>query len=312
MKFKKISIGTIISLVSALIFASTCFFSLYFYTYGNLQKSIFFSLCIGFFLICFVMILKKIKAVRRNFIQNAFLEILILIIFLTVGIIFLVPFSHYFTVFNRKAQLKEKIETDLDNVTKMFARYEEHTKDRINKYEYELNAAIAGKDLNYSAFINAGFKNNGESVTIQKNRLMTIFEDDLMPLKYDSTKKYATNLINQDKQLATSWILPVRFLNVINNVEKIANGWLAELKNYDRSTSKAQSASFDYPLTFVSIKGELTQRDFPPVAAIIFAILLYLFLLIPYFASDRDQRNPGIVDILFRKKTVTEEREAVL
>ncbi|OQP39816.1 hypothetical protein A4H97_16475 [Niastella yeongjuensis] len=308
----KISIGTVISLIASLLFASVCFFSLYFFTYGNLQKSILLALCLSFILVCFVLVLKEIKAVRRNFLQNAFLEILMLIVFLTAGIIFLIPFSHYFTVLNKKDQLKGKIETDLDNVANMFTRYEEFAKDRMNKYEYELNAAIAGKDLNYSVFINEGFKNNGESLTIQKNRLMTIFEDDLMPSKYDSTKKYAINLINQDKQLATNWILPVRFLNVINNVEKTANGWLTELKRYDNSTSNAQSTPFDYPLTFGSIKGELTQREFPAVTAIVIASLLYLILLIPYFAADRDPRNPGIIDLLFRKKTVTEERGAIL
>jgi hypothetical protein len=244
--------------------------------------------------------------------QNALLEIFVFVLYLAVAIMFMAPFAHYFTVFDRKREIKEKIEADLDNVINMFDSYERNAHDRIGRYETELNAAILGRSWNRREYEDEGFKLNGEAPSIQKDRFMKVFEDNLMPASYDSTKKYAIDVIQYDRQVVTGWMLPFKFLNVISNIEKEANGWLAELKGYDNSTSKAQIAVFDYSVSFESIRNELTQRRFPSLIAIAAAIFLHLMVLFPYFFTYRDSRNAGLINELFRNRAVSDEGGVIL
>ena len=312
MKINKFSLAFFISVLAGCIFGFICFLSIYFFLNGDLRNSITVAIIIFCFLGGGFFFLKIKNTARRNFVRNALLEILFLGMYIFVAVLFTVPFAHYFTVFDRKKEIKEKIEVDLVNVADMFEKYETSSNTRIRRYELQLNAAIAGKDWNYRAYLSEGFKDNGESNRAQKNRFMKVFRDNLMPPQYDSTKKYATNALQYYKGVITNWVLPVRFLNVINKVEKESNAWLTELKGYDKRTTKAQGEPFDHSISFSSVKYELTQRAFPSPIAIAASILLNLLMLFPYFFAFRDPRNAGLINEIFKSRSSHEEGGAIL
>ena len=305
-KFNTPPIAPTICFFTGVAFGVICFFSLYFFSNGDMRKSSLLALGIVLLLWAFVFLLKQIKSARRNFQMNAILELLLLAVYITIAVASILPFAHYFTVLERRKEIKEKIGTDLDNVVKMFAAYEANSNTRIQRYESELTTAIDGKRWNYTNYFAAGFQSNGESDQNQKVRLMRIFKDDLLPAQYDTTKNYAIKSLEEDRAVVTDWILPMRFMHVIGYDEKEAKGWLAELKGYDSKTSRARLNPFDYPISFASVEQEITQRGTPSLIAVCIAIVLHLLLLFPYFFVFRNPRNGGLFFELFGNKKTME------
>lgn len=303
MKKPRISLAVIISAISAFIFSFVCFLSFLLFLNGELRKSVLSAVIICLLLLLQVYILKRIKSVRRNFQRNAIFEFVALLIYIIVAVVLIIPFSHYFTVIERKEDIKRKLVSDLDNTIKMFNEYEVYANNRISLYEYQLETAIDGKDLNPGDFIAAGFQDNGESFDTQKKRLVLIFKDDLMPAQYDTLKFYATQTLNNDKKTAMDWYIPIRLLKVVNKRNEEANKWLSELKDYANSTQKAIVAPFEYRISFTSVERELNQRGTPSLFAIISAIILQVLILFPYFFTYRNPQHPGLLKQLSERET---------
>ncbi len=303
----KISFANIVSIIFAALFGFVCFLSFIFLWQGNIQKSILFAVAISFLLWLWVFILKKIKSVRRNFQRNAIFEIIVLVIYILIAVILtILPYSHYYTVSDRRDVIKGKIIAEVDNTIKMFDDYETYASGRIGAYEEGLNIAIAGQNMNGKGFLAAGFQNNGQPINTQKNLLMRIFKDDLMPSQYDTIKVYAIKWLNEAKITATEW-KPIGLINVINSIEKESNNWKNELIGYSNSTAIAKVGPFQYTNSFSSVVQELTQRATPTFFAIISAILLYLLILFPYFFKYRDPRHSGLLNELLKNGNEKDE-----
>jgi hypothetical protein len=222
-------------------------------------------------------------------------------------VVSVVPYSHYFTVRDKKEVIKNKIVADIDNTKKMFDDYESHTNKRILFYEQLLNTAINGKDFDHSGYLAMGFQNNGETDNDQKQRIMRVFKDDLMPAQYDTTKAYAIKWLDDAKLTAVNW-KPIGLMSVINSIDKEAINWLSQLKKYDNSTKKDNSSiSFAKDISFASLERELTERNTPSLLAILSAIILQLLIFLPYFFTYRDPRHSGLFHELFKRDDVDNE-----
>ena len=218
------------------------------------------------------------------------------------AILSIIPFSHYFTVYYKKKEIKKIMISDVDNIIKMFANYELYANNRISSYEGGLNTAILGKDLNPNDFKNEGFIMNTVPLDTQKTLLLRIFQDDLMPAQYDTIKKYAINWLNDAKNTVTNWVVPIEFMNVISTIDKQASDWRNKLKEFDNRTLKAKvNPPFDYTISLSSIDKNLTQRNFPSFFAIISAFVLHIFILFPYLFANRNAKHNGLLRELFKE-----------
>jgi len=297
----KFSLAAVISVVAASVYGFVSFLGFNFLWKGDVQKSILSAVAICLVLLLLVFITKKIKSARRDFKKNGLIEIITLAVYILVAMLTIMPFSHYFSVQNRKDEIKTKIETDVDKTRKMFDAYEVNANNRIAIYEGQLNTAINGQKFNNAAFIAMGFKNNDEPNIKQKERLMRVFEDDLMPDQYDSTKVTAKKWLDGAEQIATDW-KPIGLMDVVKTMATESNKWLTEIKGYDQRTQKASTDPFDYTISFASIDNELTETKTPTFIALILSIVLHLLILFPYWFGPRDNRSNGLWKELFSQK----------
>lgn len=298
---KKFNYALVISLICAFIYGFITFLSLNFFWNGNIMKSVFVAISIICVLELIVFVLKLLKSASHDFIKNAYYEISILIIFLLFSIVLSVTYSHYFTVRDRKQNISNKILTDIDKSKKMFDAYETYANNRIRTYNEQLETAISGKVSNKAFFLETGFRDNGESYSIQRNRMIRVFSDDLMPAQYDSLKVHAFKWLDDAEVSLTKW-KPIGLMSVISSIEKEVIQWRSQLQNYSLSTKKAETDPFQYQISFSSVEQELTKQQIPTLFSIITALLLYCLILLPYLATSRIQKSRTLFDLIRKKE----------
>lgn len=297
----RITFADVLSYVALCAFGFISFLGFNFMWNGNSTKSSVWSFFMCILLLIVVVVINKVKSAKRNFRRNAYIEISIFILYLFVSYFTIIPFFHYFTVENRKEQIKTKVVEDIENAMGMFDEYESYANERITLYESQLNTAIIGQNQANANYLSLGFVNTGESNNDQKKRLMRIFEDDLMPDKYDSTKVQAQKWLDHAKETAIQWN-PIGLMGVVNAIESESNSWLDDLKEYSESTDKADEGSFDYSITFNSVKEELTKKASPSLFGLLCAIFVHSVILLPYWFGVRDNRSNGLWQSLFSQK----------
>ena len=305
MKNKFFIFPNYISLLGGVAFSTLCFFSFHFLWKGAIFYSILSAIGICLFLWILVFILKKIKTVKRNFQANAVFEIGLLAIYIIVAFVSFSYFTHFFTVNDRRDAIRTKIAADIDNTKKMFDEYKVYADKRIKLYEDQLNTAINGQILNQKAYHEAGFLDNGDSNNTQKERILFMFTNDLLPTQYDSIKIYANQWLEARKSAVKS--IPMGLSEVIKTIETKSNNWLNQIKQYANNTKKAENGSFEYIISFSSVEKELTQRSSPTLFSFISALILLLLLILPYLTASRDKKHPGLLKVLFKKEN--EENE---
>ena len=297
----KFSWAMTVSIIASLIFGFVSFLSLNFLLRADIRLSIMGALAISILLWFMAFVIKQIKLVKRNFRKYAFVEIIALSIYFLVAFIFSIhPYSHYFTVSNRKDIIKAKISSNVDRSIKMFVEYDNYVNNSLALYQSKLNTAIRGKLENPDAYSAIGLSND-EDISIQTSRLSRIFKDYLKPAGYDSTKIYATNWLTHAKTTSTYWN-PISLMNVIIRIDLVVSGWHSQLVGYSRSNPEVPGSEFHYSPSIASVDSELTERDSPSFTAIITALILNLAILFPYFFTYRNDRHAGLLKELINSE----------
>lgn len=293
----KFSLAAVFALIAAAVFGWFFFLGTNFLNKGDIQKSILMTLVACLVLFMMVLLIIKIKSAKRNFKKNAIVELFLLFVYVFLAIVAFIPFAHYFTVLGRKAEIKYKMDLGIDIVKKRFVDYKACADNSILSENGKLDIAIFGKDKGgYANYLSAGFKNIGIDDTVQKTTLLDNYKDDFLPAKYDTLKKYADKWLDDARFAFDKW-KPISLMNVVNSIEKEANGWIAQIRGYNGKSASCIGGSF----SFASVDKELTERGGSSLVPILGALGLFLVLLLPYFVADRSPRHPGLVSALFKR-----------
>jgi len=292
----KFSLAAVFALIAAVIFGWFFFLGINFMNKGDFQKSILMTLAACLLLFLMVLLIRKIKSTKRNFKNNAIIELFLLLIYLMLAVVAFVPFAHYFTVLSRKTEIKNKMDLGIDSVKKRFVDYEACANNSILFESGRLDIAILGKVPDPDNYRAAGFKDNGIADNFQKTILLDNYKDDFLPAKYDTLKKYADNWLDDARSAFDKW-KPISLMNVVNSIEKEANGWIAQIRRYNSKSASCMGG----PFSFASVDKELIERSTPSLVPILFALGLFLVLLLPYIVAIRSPRHPGIVAALLKR-----------
>lgn len=292
----KFSLAAVFALIATAIFGWFFFLGINFLNKGDFQKSILMTLAVCLVLFLMVLVIKKIKSAKRNFQKNAIIELFLLLVYVMIAIITFVPFAHYFTVLSRKTEIKNKMDFGIDSVKKRFIDYKICADNSILLESGRLDIAILGKVPDPANYLAAGFTNNGIDDNVQKTTLLDNYKDDFLPAKYDTLKKYANNWLDDARSAFDKW-KPISLMNVVNSIEKEANGWIAQIRGYNNKSASCIGGRF----SFASVDKELTERSTPSLVPIIAGFGLFLVLLLPYFVANRSPRHPGLVSALLKR-----------
>ena len=223
-------------------------------------------------------------------------------------------FPHYFTVCDKKEEIKEKLSSSIDGATRMFEEYESYAADRESLYEAKLKSVVAAKKACPSDYKDYGFGAEGISDKDQIDNKLTTLHLDLFPSNYSGTasqagtKDIAIKWLNSQKAVVEDWKaigIPV----IAKELPQSASNWRSKLIEYSKVREQGEIArDFSYELTFGDVSSLLTEKKRPKTLPVIISIVIWALMLFSWLITERDSRFPGFKRV-FRKDDNTLDNE---
>ncbi len=210
----------------------------------------------------------------------------------------MISISHFWTVNSQNSQIVETFTSSISNARQLFADYEIYSDERIKTYAISLNKIIANKTDDPQTYRRAGFEDFKEN--IQKKNMVETLRLQLLSQNYDSLKTVALEWIDNANLGAST--LNVFLLGNTKEIKVALLNWENQLQQF--SDNKLSNESFltqvtDFSSTGVqdaingidSLTAAFTTQKFPTFGAIVFGIIMYLLLLLPYIAQERHSKS---------------------
>jgi hypothetical protein len=297
----KFSLAVVINLLSAISFGYFCFLGANFFSLGNKSESITYAVIITLLLIGTSLGAKFLKQTRRNFKSRLIMEIVLIILFSVFMACFTyLPFSHYFVVSEKQSEIKEKLDSSIAQAENMYVKYEQYVKNRKTNYKANLESAVLTKESKVSDrdFKKYDFKDNTISYEKQIKKKMITIHLDLLP-NFENIKTINTTWLSNSKKDVDNW-KPIGLVDVVNNIEKYSTNWKKDLVENSKKTEVGEGlvAPFEYNLTTNEVKEYFTTKSNPTPLSLVYAILMYVLMILAWAFTKRDSKNPGF-NILF-------------
>jgi hypothetical protein len=299
MNQSKFSLADVITILTALGFGFMCFLGTNFYTLGNLPESISVALIITILLFSTAFTAKLLKRTSVNFKTRFIWEMLLLLVFTLLFIIFTYkPFSHYFTVSVNKSEIVSKIQKSITQAEQMFPSYELYAENRKDLYVSKLNSVVSAKETNPSEYANYDFVNRTTDQTQITKKTQNI-NANLFPTNFSDfetqkgIKEVATNWLLDAKNSTVNW-KPIGITNVVVEIETKSNEWLSTLVEISKIREKGELAQdFHHTLTFDDIKQHFTTIEKPTLTSLLIALLMWVLMILSWFVTKRNTKFPG-------------------
>ena len=304
MKQSNFSISDVFTVLTAFIFGFISYLSMNFYTLGDVKKSIFFAVIVTLLLVVTALGAKLLKRTNGSFKRSLIFEILLLLMFTSLMILFTIaPFSHFFSVTENKTDIQNELNDQISQAENMYNAYESYAEIREYSYKKQLKRVVKGKRKQPNGpreYKEYGFVKNGVPDNKQiKNKMLTVHYD-LFPSNYLKMKENDSIWLSESRKIVDNW-KPIGIVNVVNKVEENSKLWLKQLINLSKVREKGeQTEDFTYPLSFKKVKGQFIDNKNPNMISIGLAFLAYILMLFSWFVTKRSTKFPG-VKFLFGK-----------
>jgi hypothetical protein len=297
----KFSLAVVINLLTATTFGYFCFLGKNFETLGNKRESITFAVIITLLLIGTSLGAKFLKQTKRNFKSRLIMEIVLIILFsLLMACFTYLSFTHYFTVSEKQTEIKAKLDSSIAQTENMYVKYEEYVENRETNYKADLQSAVLLMESRVSDkdFKKYAFDLNGIPYPKQIKKKMRTIHLDLLP-DFENIKTMNTTWLSNSKNVVDNW-KPIGLVDVINNIEKYSSEWKNDLIEISKKKQVGEGLvdPFEYNLTTNEVKDYFTTKNNPTTLSLVYAILLYVLMILAWVFTKRDSRNPGF-KILF-------------
>jgi hypothetical protein len=203
-------------------------------------------------------------------------------------------------VSEKQSEIKEKLDSSIAQAENMYVKYEEYVKNRKTNYKANLESAVLSKESKVSDrdFKKYDFKDNTISYEKQIKKKMITIHLDLLP-NFENIKTMNTTWLSNSKKDVDNW-KPIGLVDVVNNIEKYSTNWKNDLVENSKKTEVGEGlvAPFEYNLTTNEVKEYFTTKSNPTPLSLVYAILMYVLMILAWAFTKRDSKNPGF-NILF-------------
>lgn len=249
---------------------------------------------IGSFVLLFVVFVgtQQMKAAEENFTRCILLERIgvVLSIVLFVLMVTISPFKHFWTVYGNKAEITSDFAMAIDSSKSIFENYDAYVEERIEQCE---NNKLSDN------------KAQGELISLQLNPVIVTETESF---DYKAKEAEILSWIEAAKQSSVWNVF------VIGNLTKIENGvdtWKKTLeiwsdKKFYENDMDPYKATYDIKVNFDNLKTKFTASQAFQWRAILWALLGYFFMAMPWLLQRRPVKNPNT---LLRKKDWTAEED---
>jgi hypothetical protein len=295
MKQSNFSLADVLAVLTALAFGFICFLGKNFLTLGNTSESIAWGVIIAVSLGGTAFIAKSLKRTSNNFKRNFILEIIVLLLFTSLMVYYTcLPFSHYFTVSDKKTEIQNKLLINIKQAEDMFLQYELYAENRKIVYQSTLYAVIAlrnpGELEKYDIRSNVSYDS-------QIANKIYIQQTDLLPPNYSDTitnkgiKEVAIAWLKNAKSITNNW-KTIGIVNVVNDVEKNSLDWLNQLIAFSKLGEKEPKHNdFQKKLSFDDVKKYFSTQGKQTPLSISLSVVAYFLMLFSYMISKRSSKT---------------------
>lgn len=304
----KFSLAVVINLLAAITFGYFCFLGANFYTLGDKGKSISLAVIITSLLIGTSLGAKFLKQTKRNFKSRLIWELVLLVLFTAlIGYFTFFPFAHYFSVSENETEIKSKLNSSITQAENMYTEYEKYVNNRKSNYKANLESAILTMQASDVDFKKYDFKRNSIPYNNQIKKKMITIGYDLVPSSFITMKRDNSKWLSDSKPLVNNW-KPIGLVDVINNINKNSKKWKVDLITISKIRETGEEADdFDYSLPFNEVTKYFTSVGNPTSLSFIYAILIYVLMLLSWIFTKRDSKWPGLKVLFgFGKRTENE------
>jgi energy-coupling factor transporter transmembrane protein EcfT len=311
MNQKKISPDLFTALATAG-FGFFCFLSINFFSLGKIAPSIIWATVIAVCLGGLAFGAKLLKKTTRNFKTCMIWELALLFLFAVAAVFALIPFSRYFLVSEKKAEIQQKVSDCISRSEGMFNAYQTYAENRISIYEQALTIAISkghnGRYIypkKYEQFqFQAGGNDSQQLSDKIKDLRNGLFE---YPFSFQAEKDKGVAWLSEAKETMESWS-PISVVYVVSSVRNNLAQWHGNLNEMSKFRPKGKdgqvienAGNFDevFPYTLCAddmekyFTGEYT-RGLSNTTAVCCAVGLYALMLLSYFITKRRYHYLGL------------------
>lgn len=289
----KFSWGHIIALVALIFISYATFMGVTYYTDGNFIVAGIGVFTVDLLLIIFFIVPQMLKGADEKFRRKIVIE---RILFFSAPVIFvgaMLPYAHFWTVFNKRADVESTFSKSLTASKDIFDTYEEYANERIYIYDTTLVASGVSEIRHNNA--------------VEALRLQIIGDN------YDNLKKNAVEWIDKSSH-ATVWNVFV--IGNIKQIESSIKSWEESLNDFSGKFMTAESDSlsaFSVSVPSVqqakdnlsSLRQVYQKWETPNMLAIGTSLLLYFLMMFPYIIQKRSTRS--VFRLLGKEKNTTLE-----
>lgn len=290
MKQSRFPLADLLTVLGSIGLGFFCYLSINFYTLGDTTTSISWAIIIALVLACLAFLCKLLKTTNGNFNTSIIIERVVLLIYISVSLVALFPFSHYFYISSKKEAIQEQVIANIANAEGIFAAYESYVDGRLTLYKAQLESAVFNKANNQDYFI-MGFENGTSDATQINNKLFS-WRAQLFPSNYQQMKKVDTQWLAVAKQNITDWS-PLAIVEIVNSLKEETSIWNEQLVSYAKFKAKGEVYKpFAFNLTLKDVSNIFTETSNPPIEALLIGCGFYLLMLLSYFINSRSTKNP--------------------
>jgi len=286
MNQSKFSLADVLSVLAAMTFGFVCFLSINFLTLGDTTSAAIIAFIIAFILGGLALGAKLLKRTRKNFKTSLFFELFFLLCFSAVAFILVLPFSHFFSVYDKKEEIQEKLLNNFTVSDNIYTKYEDYANNRIELYESLLKAVVQGELINPDEFKKYDFEPGIDINTQVENKMFTL-KAKLYPPNYMELKNNFISWLSESKGKIEIWS-PIAIINVLNTVKSEINSKNDQLQELSKFRAKEELCNdFSFPIFLEDVSKTFSTLGSSTPLSILFAVVLYILILFSYFITSR-------------------------
>jgi len=286
MNQSKFSLADVLSVLAAMTFGFVCFLSINFLTLGDTTSAAIIAFIIAFILGGLALGAKLLKRTRKNFKTSLFFELFFLLCFSAVAFILVLPFAHFFSVYDKKEEIQEKLLNNFTVSDNIYTKYEDYANNRIELYESLLKAVVQGELINPDEFKKYDFEPGIDINTQVENKMFTL-KAKLYPPNYMELKNNFISWLSESKGKIEIWS-PIAIINVLNTVKSEINSKNDQLQELSKFRAKEELCNdFSFPFFLEDVSKTFSTLGSSTPLSILFAVVLYILILFSYFITSR-------------------------
>lgn len=295
----RFSWGHIIAFIAMIFCMYVTFMGTTYLTGGNMTAGVLAAIGVTALLVIFFIVPQVLKGSDNGpkFGRNVRLERVLIFASPVVLIVCMYPMGHFWTVQAANDELTRAFGDAVNSSRAMFTDYEEYAGCRIDRYDMLLRrVAVQGETA--SLYRSLGFVKGYEGVQVA-NRLK-VMELALMSDNYKKLKAQAYKWIDMADNGVSAWNV---FL--LGNTREIASAitdWNSQLNGFSEHVFRGEAGAVPFgeasPSKAEALGGVARVEEMMvsggslSLNAVLFALLMYAMLVLPYLLQRRDSKSP--------------------